>query len=752
MKGRTAAPQEIAQAHLLTELHRLDARLQRAVERWRLAGQDPDDAFRGLYIPDDEVQALLDRPLGSNWGATATLPQEIDQQLKGQAARARQWAEAIARNAEDAGIILPLEHLRATFRLSPFELDTLLICVAPSIDLRYQRIYAYLQDDVTKKHPTVNLVLDLLSDDDEVGADPEEDTAGPNRLTLLSRFSEDAPLLRNGLVELRCPSDTGQAPRLAHEIHLDEGLASWLLGMGGYLPHPDVADWVSLHHYDPEAQSSLVEEEIRDALSFGAPGSTHPPLFFFYGPDDTAQDAAAGWLAGSRHRPLLVLDLATTPQADASQVAAEQAADLRRKVRLVLRDARLTGAIPMLKGWDQHLANGAAPLWLLKELYDFPGTIIVTGRMRWHPKGLDRQRRVIQLNFPVPAYQRRLELWRHFIGEALPAAEMDLGTLAGQFSLTTGQIRDAVATARDYGSSMSPGDGASLTLADLFAAARDHSNPRLATLAHKITPRYDWDDIILPEDQLALLHELIDTVRGRPQVLDAWGLDRKLTSSRGVTVLFSGPPGTGKTMAAEIIAAALGLDLYKIDLSTIVSKYIGETEKNIERIFREAEQSNAILFFDEADALFGKRSEVRDSHDRYANIEISYLLQRMEAYDGVTILATNLRGNLDEAFTRRLQFAVNFPFPEAEDRLRIWHTLFPDSVPSSPDIDFNYLAEHFRLAGGNIRNIILSAAYLAVADGQHITMAHLLHGTRRELQKMGRLVREEDYDLTRIDE
>jgi SpoVK/Ycf46/Vps4 family AAA+-type ATPase len=197
-------------------------------------------------------------------------------------------------------------------------------------------------------------------------------------------------------------------------------------------------------------------------------------------------------------------------------------------------------------------------------------------------------------------------------------------------------------------------------------------------------------------------------------------------------------------MAAEVIAAELGLDLYKIDLSSVVSKYIGETEKNLERIFNEAESSNAILFFDEADALFGKRSEVRDAHDRYANIEISYLLQRMEAYDGVTILATNLGANLDEAFTRRLQFAIDFPFPDEADRLRIWQTLFPADVPTRSELDLALLARRFELAGGNIRNILVSAAYLAAADGGSMTMEHLLHGTRRELQKMGRLL---DGDL-----
>jgi SpoVK/Ycf46/Vps4 family AAA+-type ATPase len=234
------------------------------------------------------------------------------------------------------------------------------------------------------------------------------------------------------------------------------------------------------------------------------------------------------------------------------------------------------------------------------------------------------------------------------------------------------------------------------------------------------------------------------TVRGRPQVLEQWGVGRQLAASNGVTMLFAGPPGTGKTMAAEVIASELGLDLYKIDLSTVISKYIGETEKNLERIFDEAQSSNAILFFDEADALFGKRSEVKDAHDRYANIETSYLLQRMEAYDGVTILATNLRANLDEAFTRRLQFALDFPFPEEEDRLRIWETLFPAEVPRAPDLDFELLARRFKLAGGNIRNIIVASAFLAAADDSPVTMEHLLHATRREMQKMGRLIKEAD--------
>jgi SpoVK/Ycf46/Vps4 family AAA+-type ATPase len=410
----------------------------------------------------------------------------------------------------------------------------------------------------------------------------------------------------------------------------------------------------------------------------------------------------------------------------------------------------------------------------LAELCAYPDWVIVAGQTRWQAEGVDRQRSLFWVDFSGPTYTQRLDLWQHFLGmeesedwqagglenwgsngvdeqtEAThqsqiqnPKSKIDIPGLAGQFILTTGQIRDTIASARDEAARR----GEPLQNQDLFVAARAHSNPRLAALARKIVPRYEWADIVLPTDQKTILWEIIATVRGRPLVLEQWGVGRKLASSAAVTVLFAGDPGTGKTMAAEVIAGELKLDLYKIDLSTMVSKYIGETEKNLEKIFSEAESSNAILFFDEADAIFGKRSEVKDAHDRYANIEVSYLLQRMEAYDGVTILATNLRANLDEAFTRRLQFAVDFPFPEKEDRLRIWQTLFPPEVPCDPNLDFTVLAKRFKLAGGNIRNIIVSAAFQAAADGGQVTMQHLFHGTRRELQKMGRLIGEEDLRM-----
>ena len=282
-------------------------------------------------------------------------------------------------------------------------------------------------------------------------------------------------------------------------------------------------------------------------------------------------------------------------------------------------------------------------------------------------------------------------------------------------------------------------------LHDLFTVARQQSDHSLAALARKIEPRYAWNDIILPADSLAALREICDQASFRPVVYEKWGFGRRMTLGKDLNVLFSGPSGTGKTMAAEVIANDLGLDIYKIDLSRVVSKYIGETEKNLDVIFSAATTANAILFFDEADTLFGKRSQVKDAHDRYANIEVGYLLQKMEEYDGIAILATNLRTNMDDAFIRRLKFSVEFLFPEEPYRYSIWQMHFPAEAPRSDDIDFSFLARQFKLAGGNIKNIVVNASFLAAAAGEIIHMKHLIMATKREYQKMGRSCVQTDF-------
>ena len=249
----------------------------------------------------------------------------------------------------------------------------------------------------------------------------------------------------------------------------------------------------------------------------------------------------------------------------------------------------------------------------------------------------------------------------------------------------------------------------------------------------------------MPEDQKEQLREICGYFMNMSVVYEEWGFQRKTSLGKGLNILFAGPSGTGKTMASEIMAGELGLDIYKIDLSSIVSKYIGETEKNLDRIFQEAQDSNAILFFDEADAVFGKRSEVRDAHDRYANIEVSYLLQKMEEYQGIVILATNFRKNIDDAFVRRLHFAVEFPFPEEKYRLQIWQRVSPVEAPQSDSLNLHFLARQFKLSGGNIKNIAVASAFLAAQDEAPIGMDQIVRAAKREYQKMGKLVLESDF-------
>ncbi len=606
------------------------------------------------------------------------LPAEAEDAYRKALAAAEAARQALA--ARQQGRI---HHLQEAFGLSRFEFRALLACLAPDLDPRYGQLYGYLNDDITRKRPTPHLLLALL-------LPPEA------RPAARSALRPEAPLFRHGLLH-PLPAENGQPVMFSPA----SGLADYLLG----LPCP----------YPPSAGQAVPLHALPTAALEASLG--HP--LHLQSEDELALEAALHWIARRLAAPLLTLDFAA-PRAG-EQTPFEAA-------RQALREARLWGAVLHFKGWPPSGETAPSRRAFLSLVWEHPGPVVFSGVSPWPPAERPPRRPFRTLRLPLPDYARRIRLWEHFL-EGAPAPAEEISLLAAQFAFTAAQIRDAVHTARDQG-------------IPLQAAARLQTSSLLEGLAQKITPRYAWEDIVLPPDQIALLHEIAATVRARPLVLETWNLGRKLASSAGITILFAGPPGTGKTMAAEVLAADLGLDLFRIDLSGVVSKYIGETEKNLSRIFSAAETSNAILFFDEADALFGKRSEVRDAHDRYANIEISYLLQRMEAYPGVTILATNLRANLDEAFIRRLHFAVDFPFPDEMYRRRIWRALWPPSLPTAPDVDTAFLARRFKLAGGNIRNILLNAAYLAASNGGTVTMEHLLHSARRELQKMGRLVEE----------
>jgi hypothetical protein len=704
------------QNHIFMELTRLDLFIHRRMDQMNRAHSLKDEliGLDAIHVSEMRAQRVLQQPFGLLPGELAE--EDIDAESDYTVSLAsveRQIAEmvdAAAERDDHSGLVV----LASIFELSRFDLDALLVCLAPAFDLRYEVIYSYLLDDLTQRRPTVNLILDLLC------------APGIQRLEFLAHFRRHSPLFRHHLLEYVSEPGAGQYSLLNQPLAVEPGLVAWLQGV--YQPANSVRPFIEFVTQPGEQLGLLLPERVEQLESQTAQDA----LIALTGRDAEAQRLAARWYAARFGAPLLTLHLA---------LVLKQNADMQEVSELFLRDTLLTGAVGLVTGWDACLEEGAPPAMLFRTLCRHPAPLMISCEARWHPPIEARSRRMIWLDFPVPDYQQRRRILERLVEGVATNGALDLEGLAGRFALTTGQFESVLDSAID----LCTQQNRPLSNDDLFAAARAQSSPRLTTLARKLTPRYEWSDLILPDDQVARLRELVDMVRGRAQVLDEWGVGSKLAASFGISALFAGPPGTGKTMAAEVMARMLGLDLYKIDLSSMVSKYIGETEKNLERIFTEAESSNAILFFDEADAIFGKRSEVKDAHDRYANIEVSYLLQRMEAYDGVTILATNLRSNLDEAFTRRLNMVVDFPFPEATQRVRIWQTLFPSSVPHSEDVDFGLMARRFKLAGGNIRNIIVNAAHLAAANGEVVTMRHLMHAARREMQKLGRLTEERDF-------
>jgi len=688
-------------------LERVDRILGRAVERMvqTFGSEAAHDPFRGLYISPRDAGRLSATPRSSP--------------ILGVADAEMPLVDLLDRGSTFAG-------LAREFGLSSFDLEVIAIALAPETELAYERLYAFLQDDVSRRRPSVDLVLNLLCSTTEA------------KLARRDHFAADAPLVREELIELVADPGPLPPPLLGRFVKLDDAVVSFLLGEEGLdarisrsceLVEPDVA----------RRRATTAREDLRDLASvvITARATAEPVRLYFSGPPDGAKRDAAEMLASEAGVQLIAVDV---------QAMFDSAEDAGFLTRLLVREARLHDAIIYLEPVDARPAVEDARRRLLLDALDrHPGIAIIAGSPAEPPRGRGA-RGIVTVDFPIPSHVERSGYWREALTRAgIPISSEYLEQLAGRFRLTRDQIRDAVTSARHVALWRAHHSGPrhgpeEVHVSDLFEAARGRSGAGLSGLARKIEPVHDWGQIALPVDTLAQLRELCQQVVERHQVLERWGFARRMSLGRGVTALFAGPSGTGKTLAADIIARELGLDLYTVDLSGVVSKYIGETEKNLERIFSSAENANAILFFDEADALFGKRSEVRDSHDRYANIEIAYLLQQMEQYEGVAILATNLRQNMDEAFVRRLQFVVEFPFPDAEQRTAIWQLLFPEAADRDEDIDFDLFATQFRITGGSIKNIVLAGAFLAAADGLPIGTAHLLRAARREYHKMGKVL------------
>ncbi|MBU4261464.1 MAG: ATP-binding protein [Proteobacteria bacterium] len=707
--------------HIRDELKHLDLLISHQAMRFRLRNPAQEDASCGqMFISHERIDRLL-----AEESSTAPDSPGMRALRKRIAAHREEIAGKISARLAN-GIHLAIPCLKDMFQLSPLEAQILIICLAPELDQKYDTLYAYLQDDYTRRKPGMALVLDLLC------LSPDE------RWMVRPLLSRGSPLFRSGILQAAPDHSHSESGALAQPIEVDPRIVDFILGNNtvdaridgfGRLFIPSCPmDQVRVDQQTKERLRNLVYRHINRQVQH------EKTILHLHGPRGAGKRDLALAICTELRCPLLILDLELLPA---------DAAERDTALRLAFREGLLSRAIVSLENVTCLQQAGDADDAVFKKISravaEFGWLVFMSGEKPWSRPGYFADIEFISLQVSEAEVPLREQVWRSMMGDqAEDVRENWSARLARSFMLTPGQIEGAARQAR-INHAMNGGEK-SPSLVDYYAGCRSRSNHGLEELACRIAAVYGWDDLVLPGDKMSLLKEICSQVKHQYQVLTEWGFARKLSSGKGQSVLFSGPPGTGKTMAAQVIASALQLDLYRIDLSGVVSKYIGETEKNLCRIFREAERSNAILFFDEADALFGKRTEISDAHDRYANIETSYLLQKMEEHEGMVILATNLRANMDEAFTRRLRFIIEFPFPDESLRRHIWKNHFPAETPAGEEIDYEYLARRFVLSGANIRNIVLNAAFQAAAENKEgITMKHIFHGLKREYEKIGRL-------------
>jgi hypothetical protein len=600
-----------------------------------------------------------------------------------------------------------LEVLAHFFHLSPLARDVLLLCLAPELDPTFGPLMAYVQDDMARTYPTIHLAFALTGGD------------AARRVELAEALSEAGALRRDRLIYMNDATQSG--PASLRPLTVDERIVAYVRGVN----QPDQRLAPALAEVcggNLTAGQQEIVDRLVARLSEKRSGGGRAPLINLVGPPDSGQEEMACALAGPLGLSLLRLDLTRLT----GETKPLHFLPLLEREGILLQ----MGFFVQLPPYSQE--GDLSPL--LIGLAQRRRLFLIVASADPLP-----ERNAIAVRIAPPAPVARLELWRRGLDADVERMNGALPALVEQFAFGSQTIQRVIGQAR----AASQLNGEALTAAALWAASREAAGGALGELAQRITPFFTWRDLVVTPDVLAQLREIADQVMRRYQVYEEWGYGPNLTRGRGVTALFSGPSGVGKTMAAEVLAHHLDLALYRIDLASVVNKYIGETEKNIRRVFDAAERSGAILFFDEADALFGKRTEVRDSHDRFANIEIDYLLQRMESYHGLAILATNRRSSLDRAFLRRLRFVVEFPFPDADARRRIWQKVFPPAAPLD-GIDYERLAR-LEIPGGNIRNIAINAAFLAAADGGQIAMQHILAAAQREYAKMEKLVSETEF-------
>jgi hypothetical protein len=671
------------------ELARLDALIEAEIRRIRARYELTLDEFRGLYITDEQVDALLH----THAELTPSVP-DIS------AARA---ADGVSR----------WHQLAVALELTDDERDMLLVCIAPELDPKYETLYAYLNDDVTRRMPTPDLAGRLLGRDKL------------HRRSVRVHLSSESALCAIGLEFVPAGRDTTIVRR---GMRAAAPLVPWLQGLTfedprldgiarAFAPSPFPVDGL------PEAARAFLT-----AMASPLRGSTRAQTAVIASGRAADARLVAEQLVALARRNVLAVDVDAL-LARPSRAGIAEAIELAQRV---------LGVVVLLHPVDGQFERDGSRhedlRHVLAEITERCRATVVAASTQWSAADLLPNADVVEIHLPEPTTRERAATWTWAVGPGI-GTQAALLALADRFSIGGASIVRSARVARVKAGIA----GRPITMDDLYASARTTSVGESGGTTSRLSSVFDRSDLILPVEAERLLADLVHAIDLRSRVMDDWGFSKAMGGVRGIKALFAGPPGTGKTMAAGIVARTLGVDLHRVELAATVSKYIGETEKNLDRAFDAAHRGNALLFIDEADALFGKRSEVKDAHDRYANIEISYLLQKMEDHDGIVILATNLAKNVDEAFSRRMQFVIEFPIPDARSRERIWRAMFAPSAPLDADVDFAYLARQFEFTGADIRNIVMEAAYQAAQQGDSITLLHLLRAVAHQFAKSGRV-------------
>lgn len=682
--------------------------------------KDKLSPFKGMYLSEAEAQQLLE-------AEPTYLTLDVEQQTLIEKLEYMMQSR-LQQNIEQQRL-LPIQELEQRLELDYLDIRLLIVALAPHINRKYLKLYGYLQDDLTCQYVTLDLLLRLCCRNRE------------EHQLVYTRMSSAASKLKYLFTSFASQAIARKdASLLVEPIMLETRILHFLLGLSWQYS----GSLSSLRHiHFTEAVPTLpikVQQSIyTKMLHYVKYYENQPFSLLMIGGNGSGKTLHSQHLALELGKSILELDASTLP-ADHDQ--------LNQTIALFLHEAKLLHAIPVLHRLDQLIADDQKleqdSIFLhLQEQFTAWDDLIILHSSQSLPLSLRNDKtNLITVTFPSLTELEGSGLWKHYTNPELQITTNQALQLATKFQFTAGQIAAASLQAKKL--KQWPNiDGKQLEKTDdlywLQQAAYQLIHHGLQQKAVKLQSEWSWQDLILPQETLGLLQQACHRVENRHIVMHEWGFNALLPYGRGVSMLFTGPPGTGKTMSALVMAKAMNTELYRVDLTRVVSKYIGETEKNLGEIFDRARLSGAILFFDEADALFGKRSEVKDAHDKYANMETSYLLQKMEEYEGLTILATNFSQNLDEAFMRRIQYVIKFPFPDVAQREQLWQAILPYEFIAE-EVDIAFLAKTFELTGGPIKNIVLTAAYLAVQEQSKLTMQYLIEAAIQEYKKTGKLL------------